>query len=115
SSYTRQARWGDGTRGGGVGWGDMGYKLLIDEEGVVYEGRWSGSEDMPVFNPDGTMVTGAHVLHYNSGNIGTCLLGYLHDSPATEAAEASLVTVLAYLAVAGHVVPTGTVNYVNAA
>jgi N-acetylmuramoyl-L-alanine amidase-like protein len=113
--YTKQTLYGDGTTGGGVGWGDIGYNLLIDDQGVVYEGRWSGSDDMPVFNPDGTMVTGAHVLHYNTGNIGICLLGFLDDAPATPAAQASLVTVLAYLAVAGHVVPTSMVNYVNAA
>jgi hypothetical protein len=114
--YTKQTLYGDGTTGGGVGWGDIGYNLLIDDQGVVYEGRYSGTDDMPVFNPDGNMVTGAHVLHYNTGNVGVCLLGFL-DDPAqlTQAAQDSLVTVLAYLAVAGHVNPTGTVNYVNAA
>jgi hypothetical protein len=113
--YTKQTLQGDGTTGGGVGWGDIGYNLLIDDQGVVYEGRYSGTDGFPVFNPDGNMVTGAHVLHYNTGNIGVCLLGYLDDGPATPAAQDSLTTVLAYLAVAGHVNPTGMVNYVNAA
>jgi hypothetical protein len=71
---------------------------------------------MPVFNTDGNMVTGAHVLHYNTGNVGVCLLGFLDDpTQLTQAAQDSLVTVLAYLSVAGQVTPTGTVNYVNAA
>src|SRR5215470_13248489 len=43
--YVKQTLYGDGTTGGGVGWGDIGYNLLIDDQGVVYEGRWSGSDD----------------------------------------------------------------------
>jgi hypothetical protein len=69
---------------------------------------------MPVFGPTGgLMTTGAHVLYYNTGNIGVCLLGYLNDEPATAAAQDSLVTVLAYLAVVSGVNPLGTVNYYN--
>ncbi len=112
--YTRQTLHGDGSAGS-IGWGDIGYHLLIDDQGVVYEGRYSGSDASPIFNPVGAMVTAAHVLHYNTGNIGVCLLGYLDDAPATQAAQASLVTVLAYLAAVGHVNPTGTVHYVNRA
>lgn len=26
------------------GWGDIGYQYLVDESGMVYEGRWSGTE-----------------------------------------------------------------------
>jgi hypothetical protein len=114
--YVKQTTQGDGVTGGGVGWGDIGYNLLIDDQGVVYEGRYSGTDNMPVFNTDGNMVTGAHVLHYNTGNVGVCLLGFLDDpTQLTQAAEDSLATVLAYLAAAGRVNPTGTVHYVNAA
>jgi hypothetical protein len=114
--YVKQTTQGDGVTGGGVGWGDIGYNLLIDDQGVVYEGRYSGPDSMPVFNTDGNMVTGAHVLHYNTGNVGVCLLGYLNDpTQLTQAAEDSLATVLAYLAAAGRVNPTSTVHYVNAA
>ena len=111
--YTRQTLSGDG-KAGSVGWGDIGYHLLIDDQGVVYEGRYSGTDEYPIFNPAGAMVTAAHVLHYNTGNIGVCLLGYLDDTPATAAAQDSLVTVLSYLAAEGRVNPTGAVAYVNA-
>src|SRR5258706_7620892 len=114
SIYTRQTLYGDGNPGS-VGWGDIGYNLLIDDQGVVYEGRYSGSDGLPVFNPAGAMVTGAHVSHYNTGNIGVCLLGYLDDAPATQAAQDALVTVLAYLAAAGRVNPTAGAAYVNQA
>ena len=40
------------------GWGDIGYNLLIDASGVVYEGRHSGSQ-YPIFGPtDRLMTTG---------------------------------------------------------
>jgi hypothetical protein len=112
--YTRQTLSGDG-KAGSVGWGDIGYNLLIDDQGVVYEGRYSGSDQFPVFNPAGAMVTGAHVSHYNTGNLGVCLIGYLDDAPATPAAQDSLVKVLAYLASVGQVNPTGPIAYVNQA
>ncbi|MBX6751757.1 MAG: N-acetylmuramoyl-L-alanine amidase, partial [Micromonosporaceae bacterium] len=100
--------------GGIQGWGDIGYHLLIDADGVVYEGRYSGSDQWPVFDPTGWyVVTGAHVLGYNTGNIGVCLLGYLNDAPPTQAAQDALVTVLAYLAEATGIDPLATVNYHN--
>ncbi len=100
-------------RGGIQGWGDIGYNLLIDAAGVVYEGRHSGSA-FPIFGPTNRlMTTGAHVQYYNTGNIGVCLLGYLNDAPPSQAAQDSLVTVLAYLAAVAGVNPLGTVNYYN--
>jgi hypothetical protein len=100
-------------RGGIKGWGDIGYNLLIDANGVVYEGRHSGSQ-YPIFGPtDRLMTTAGHVQYFNTGNIGVCLLGYLNDVPATQAAQDSLVTVLAYLAAVGAVNPVGSVSYYN--
>ena len=31
--------------------GDIGYHLLIDQQGTVYEGRYSGNDSVPVFGP----------------------------------------------------------------
>lgn len=53
-----------------LGWGDIGYNYLIDEQGNTYEGRYGGSE-----------VIGAHAyndvrgINYNDGSIGIALLG----------------------------------------
>ncbi len=109
--YRQQAL--SSARGGMQGWGDIGYNLLIDGAGVVYEGRFSGSA-FPIFGPTARlMTTGAHVQYFNTGNIGVCLLGYLNDVPPSQAAQDSLVTVLAYLAAVAGVNPLGTVNYSN--
>ncbi|MFC3996587.1 peptidoglycan recognition family protein [Nocardiopsis sediminis] len=99
-------------------WGDIGYHLLIDPEGTVYEGRHSGEDRIPVFDgpPDGTgarAVTAGHVAQMNSGNVGVCLLGDFTDAQPTQAAQDSLVQVLSVLCMYTGVNPTDDVNYVN--
>lgn len=99
--------------------GDIGYHLLIDEHGVVYEGRWSGADGVPVFGgspgTDGRpqMSNGAHVVGFNAGNVGVALLGDFTGSPPTAVAIDSLVRVLRVLTAGCRLDPTGTVDYVN--
>lgn len=101
------------------GWGDIGYHLLIDEAGTVYEGRYSGPDGWPVFGPspgsDGrpVMVNAGHVGGYNAGNVGVALLGNLTDRPPTAAAQRSLTAVLAALAGVDRLNPLGATDYVN--
>ena len=83
--------------------GDIGYHLLIDQAGTVYEGRYSGPDRLPVFGPRRvgprpSMVNGAHIAGFNAGNIGVALLGDLTSTGPTAAARQALVTVLAALA-----------------
>lgn len=94
-------------------YGDMGYNYLIDKAGVVYEGRWSGTDGTPAHDASGRMVTGAHVKDYNSGNIGIALLGTLTTTPASTAARTALVRLLADLARRHALAPLGKVVYVN--
>lgn len=99
--------------------GDIGYHLLIDEAGRVYEGRYSGDDKAPVFGPepgpDGRpqMCNGAHVGGFNAGNVGVALLGDLTDKGPTAAAYRSLTAVLARLAQVTAVDPLAQVHYVN--
>ena len=94
-------------------YGDMGYNYLIDKTGVVYEGRWSGTDGTPAHDASGRMVTGAHVKSYNSGNIGIALLGTLTTTPASAAARTALVRLLADLSGRHALAPLGKVVYVN--
>lgn len=98
-------------------WGDLGYHLLIDHHGTIYEGRWSGTDTTPVFQGrqgDGPrMSNGAHVGGYNAGNVGVCLLGDFTAAQPTTAAWRSLVRTLAGLAHHTGIDPLATVNYVN--
>jgi hypothetical protein len=71
------------------GWPDIAYNFIIDSAGGVWEGR-QGSLDGPVAGS----ATG--------GNQGftqlVCVIGDTNKAPATKAAKASLVRVLAWLA-----------------
>jgi hypothetical protein len=100
-------------------WGDIGYQLLIDAAGRVYEGVYSDEDHIPVFGPSAgpaglpMMVNGAHVGGFNAGNVGVCLLGNFMQAPPSTAAVRSLTVVLALLASATRLDPEGTTDYVN--
>jgi len=97
----------------GKGYGDIGYNFLIDRNGLVYEGRWSGTDGTPAHDASGRLVTGAHVQGYNSGNLGIALLGTLTTTPPTTAARTALIQLLAELAERHGIAPLGKVSYVN--
>lgn len=99
-------------------YGDVGYHLLIDPGGQVYEGRWSGQDLMPVFGPvreQGRLLmsNAAHVGGFNAGNVGVCLLGDFTNAPPRTRAVDALVAVLAALATTCRLDPLGRTNYVN--
>ena len=110
------------------GWGDIGYHMLIDEQGRVYEGRWSGTTSTACSDGgDGSdfahndlddLVTAGHTGGYNSGNFGVALLGEFTDHPRfgaepKQAAVDALVGVLAEFASRHGLDPHATVDYVN--
>lgn len=110
------------------GWGDIGYHMLIDEQGRVYEGRWSGDTstlcseggDGSDFAHDANddLVTAGHTGGYNSGNFGVALLGEFTDHPRfgaepKQAAVDALVGVLAEFASRHGLDPHAVVDYVN--
>lgn len=100
------------------GWGDIGYQLVIDPSGQVYQGHRTHS-GYPVFagpmphgvRPDS--VIGAHVAGTNSGNIGICLMGNFDQGFPTPGAYGALVNVLAKLCNALSLDPFQGVNYWN--
>ncbi|MDE3721474.1 peptidoglycan recognition family protein [Nocardiopsis sp. N85] len=99
-------------------WGDIGYHLLIDPDGVVYEGRHSGEDGLPVFSGvplpgRARSVTAGHVYGVNHGNIGVCLLGDLTDALPTRAARNSLVSVLRLVCAVTGVDPRAEIDHVR--
>lgn len=96
------------------GFGDIGYQYLIDEQGLVYEGRHSGNDAYPAHDTSGTnVVTAAHIGGYNSGNIGIALLGTLTSVDARPAARGSLEQLLRELALRHGIDAHGASSYVN--
>lgn len=60
------------------GWADVGYHLLVDKDGTIYEGRELS-------------VRGAHTAGYNTGSAGICLLGdFRFEAPAKVQLDATL-------------------------
>jgi hypothetical protein len=122
------------------GWGDIGYHYLVDESGVVYEGRWSGSKSASCqleggdgsqfahetdldgdLDGDGVldeMTTAGHTGGANSGNLGLALLGEFTTNRRTggtpkAAAVSALEDVLAELGNRHNLDPVALVTYVN--
>jgi hypothetical protein len=60
-----------------LGWGDIGYNVLIDRFGFSYEGRYgrelSGGRE--VFSPD---VVAGHASAHNYGSCGAAVIGSMH-------------------------------------
>jgi hypothetical protein len=102
-----------------LGWADIGYQLLVDAQGCVYEGRWSGTDPIPVYDglPEPGVapraVNGAHVLGFNVGNVGVALLGNFDLAQPAPAALRSLTYALAGLSLVSGLDPQGYGTYVN--
>lgn len=55
----------------GRGWSDVGYNLLVDDDGNAYDGR-------------GWLVVGAHAAPYNTSHIGVCYIGQNNPTAAAK-------------------------------
>ncbi|WP_157171073.1 peptidoglycan recognition protein family protein [Nocardia araoensis] len=108
----------------GQGWGDIGYHLVIDPNGVVYAGRSTGTaespaDDSPIFKPGSSLgpgaeiITAGHVVGANTGNIGICMIGDFTDHLPSKAALHSLDIVLTRLCSGLGLNPFAQVHYAN--
>ncbi|MDP8960384.1 MAG: peptidoglycan recognition protein, partial [Actinomycetota bacterium] len=66
------------------GWSDIGYNLLVDRCGTVYEGR-AGGVDRPVI--------GAHAAGFNTGSFGIAFIGELTSQVPAAAFNAAVNTI----------------------
>src|SRR5690625_1383605 len=84
-----------------LGWCDMGYNVLVDKYGTIYEGRYGGLE---------RGVMGAHVGGFNSNTWAISMMGnYETAQPSTEMLN-SVTSIAAWKAAQAGIDPTGTVS-----
>jgi hypothetical protein len=86
------------------GWNDIGYNVLVDKYGQIFEGRYGGMT---------RAVIGAHAEGFNVGSVGIALLGNYDSAKPTAAARAALVSLLAWRLDLAHVDPLSKVVRVS--
>jgi hypothetical protein len=94
------------------GWGDIGYNLLIDSSGRVYEGRRGREPDangLREIVSEG--VVAGHALDYNYGSVGIALLGNFQERQPGQVMIDTLVDALAFMAGRYGIDPASTQNY----
>ncbi|EFV91710.1 N-acetylmuramoyl-L-alanine amidase family 2 [Dietzia cinnamea P4] len=102
-----------------LGWGDVGYHLLIDPEGRIYQGRGGTPVGNPVFQFPPVagiappVVTAGHVGGFNNGNIGISLLGDFTGAPPTAAAVGAIIDCVRALCNATGINPRAGITYRN--
>jgi hypothetical protein len=100
------------------GYGDIAYNFLVDEQGRVYKGRYSGpggtAPDTPTGEDSrGFGVTAAHTGGWNSGTMGISLLGTFVSVPPTSTARQALIDHLAWEAERHGLDPLATTTHIN--
>lgn len=82
------------------GWSDIGYNILVDRFGTVWEGRAGGVN---------RGVIGAHAGGFNTGTVGVSMIGTYDTVAPTAATRESVAQVVAWRMSLAGVDPRGTV------
>ncbi|MBW3659023.1 MAG: S-layer homology domain-containing protein [Actinobacteria bacterium] len=70
-----------------MGWDDIGYNVLVDRYGTVYEGRQGGLDKA---------VIGAHAAGYNTGSFGISIMGHFAEEAPPAVAVAAMADTIAW-------------------
>jgi hypothetical protein len=84
-----------------LGWKDLGYNIVIDRAGNVYEGRKGGLD---------RGVVGAHASGFNRGSFGVSVIGNYEAANPTQASMRALEDVIAWQSSVYGIHPQGTTD-----
>ncbi|WP_422115335.1 N-acetylmuramoyl-L-alanine amidase [Brachybacterium sp. UNK5269] len=70
-----------------LGWADLGYNVLVDKYGQIFEGRSGGLH---------RNITGAHSLGFNSGSFGISVMGNYSSTSLPSAARTAVARLVAW-------------------
>jgi hypothetical protein len=84
-----------------LGWADLGYNIVVDQQGNVYEGRAGGLENR---------VIGAHARGYNTGSFGVSVIGNFDHIRPPRAALDAVAQVIAWQSRVYDIDPEGWTN-----
>lgn len=92
------------------GWGDIGYNLLVDRFGGIWEGRDEGVANAMV---QASNVEAAHTGSFNTATFGVAVIGSFHldDEPSDAAIESTASAIAWEFAGLGLMDATGTFEY----
>ncbi|QXG77890.1 N-acetylmuramoyl-L-alanine amidase [Modestobacter sp. L9-4] len=82
-----------------LGWGDIGYNVIVDKFGRSWEGRYGGLS---------TTVMGAHAGGFNTATFGVSMLGNYDTAPVPQATVDAVAAVIAWKFSLFGVDPRGT-------
>lgn len=84
-----------------LGWCDIGYNVLVDKFGTIYEGRYGGLDKA---------VQGAHVGGFNSNTWGISMMGNYSTAQPTSALIDSVAKIAGWKAAVSGFAPDDTVS-----
>lgn len=70
-----------------LGWADLGYNILVDKYGQIFEGRSGGLH---------RNITGAHAYGFNTGSFGISVMGNYSSVAAPNAARTAVARLVAW-------------------
>ena len=82
-----------------LGWGDLGYNVIVDKFGRLWEGRYGGLS---------STVVGAHAGGFNTGTFGVSMLGNYDIAPTTPVMIDAVAAIIAWKFSLYGVNPAGT-------
>ena len=87
-----------------LGWADLGYNIVVDQEGHVYEGRAGGLE---------AGIIGAHARGYNTGSFGVSVIGNFDQIRPPQEAVDAVVDVITWQSRVHDIDPRGWTDEIN--